>query len=410
MKRRIALGAAAMGLALAGLGAGPAARAADPPKDVEVALIVPISGPWAREGQLMRMGAEMAIDEINTGGGIKAMGGAKMKLVVADAGATTETAKDAAQRLLAQHPDLAGGVGSWLSSFTLAVTEVSERAKVPWLTLSYSDAITSRGYKYVFQTSPTADHMADEMIPTLIALAKAAGAKPLKTVGIVMDNTASNVSYVKPMLGGQFAKYGLKLVLDEVYTPPLSDATPLIQKVRSAHPDFLLLLSSNVPDDAMLLEKLDEFGLSVSKLPTIGSGTHMGTPELKKITGGELLQGLLTGASDWGLNDQGDIAARFEKRTGEPWITQDGISAYGDMWIFKDALEAVGSTDHAKIDDELHKIDITSGPAAQAFPGPVKFDAQGHRVDAPLVIVQWQNGKAVSVFPLKRGLAKPFWP
>ena len=33
-------------------------------------------------------------------------------------------------------PDLVGGTGSWLSSFTLAVTEVTERAQLPWLTLS----------------------------------------------------------------------------------------------------------------------------------------------------------------------------------------------------------------------------------------------------------------------------------
>ena len=59
--------------------------------------------------------------------------------------------------MVAQEPDLVGGFGCWLSSFTLAATEVTERAELPWLTLSYSDAITGRGYKYVFQSSPTAD-------------------------------------------------------------------------------------------------------------------------------------------------------------------------------------------------------------------------------------------------------------
>jgi len=40
--------------------------------------------------------------------------------------------------------------GSYLSSFTLAVTEVTERAQLPMLTLSYSDLVTDRGFKYVF--------------------------------------------------------------------------------------------------------------------------------------------------------------------------------------------------------------------------------------------------------------------
>src|SRR5215475_13466067 len=99
---------------------------AQQPKEVEVALIVPLSGPWARQGQLERMGAEMAIDDINKAGGIKSMGGAKMKLIVSDAGDSAEKAKNAAQRLVAQNPDVVGGIGAWLSSFTLAVTEVTE--------------------------------------------------------------------------------------------------------------------------------------------------------------------------------------------------------------------------------------------------------------------------------------------
>ena len=65
-------------------------------------MIAPLSGPWARQGQLMRMGAEMAIDDINQAGGIKTLGGAKIELVVADAGDSTEKAKNAAQRLLSQ--------------------------------------------------------------------------------------------------------------------------------------------------------------------------------------------------------------------------------------------------------------------------------------------------------------------
>ena len=94
-------------LALAATGAMPAAAQ---PTDVEVALIVPLSGPWARQGLLERMGAEMAIDDINKAGGIKALGGAKMKLVIADAGDSAEKAKNAAQRLVAQAQELVQGV------------------------------------------------------------------------------------------------------------------------------------------------------------------------------------------------------------------------------------------------------------------------------------------------------------
>src|SRR4030095_6778527 len=61
----------------------PPAPAAD---DVRIALVAPLSGRWARQGQLKKMGAEMAIEEINSQGGIKALGGAKIVLREADAG------------------------------------------------------------------------------------------------------------------------------------------------------------------------------------------------------------------------------------------------------------------------------------------------------------------------------------
>ena len=76
--------------------------------------------------------------------------------------------------MVAQEPDLVGGFGCWLSTFTLAATEVTERAELPWLTLSYSDAITGRGFKYVFQSSPTADAQAEELLPMIVELAQKA--------------------------------------------------------------------------------------------------------------------------------------------------------------------------------------------------------------------------------------------
>ena len=397
------------GLALAGamgLGFRPALAQT---KEVRVAMIAPLSGPWARQGQLMRMGADMAIEEINQKGGVRALGGAKMVLVVADAGDSTEKAKNAAQRLLAQDPDLVGGTGAWLSSFTLAVTEVTERAQLPMLTLSYSDLITGRGFKYVFQTSPTAGHQAAETLPTALKLAESATGKRPKTVGILMDNTASPTSFAKPLREGGLEKLGLKLVVDQVFTPPLSDATPLIEKVRTARPDFLLLLLSAMPDNKLVLEKLDEFKLSKGRLPLVGNGSPLGTPELKDTIGADLLEGLLFSVADWPFKGDEEIVERFKKRTGEPWMTQDGITAYGDMWILKEAAERAGAADRAKVTEALRALDLTSGPVALSFPGPVRFDENGRRVDVPMIFAQWQNGLPVTVFPPELALAKPYW-
>lgn len=379
-------------------------------KTIKIASIAPLSGPWARQGQLLKMGTDMAMEDINSGGGIKSLGGAKIEVISADAGDSTEKAKNAAQRLLSDQPELVGGTGAWLSSFTLAVTEVTERASLPWLTLSYSDAITNRGFKFVFQTSPTADWQAKETVPTAVKLAEAATHKTPKTVGIIMDNTAAPVSFSKPLREGELEKIGLKLTVDQIFTPPLSDATPLVEKVRSAKPDFLLLLTSAMPDCKLVLEKLDEFGLAHGKIPLVGNGAPFGSPELLKTIGPDLLEGLLFSVANWPTKGQEDFIERFKKKTGESFLTQDGLCGYGDVAILAAALEAAGAADRIKVAEAIRAMNLTTGRAASCFPGPIKFDDKGRREDVPMIFAQWQKGMPVTVFPADRALAKPIWP
>ncbi len=396
----------AMLAAAIAVSAGPAWSQA---KEVRVAMIAPMSGPWARQGELMKKGADMAIEDINRAGGIKSMGGARLRLLVVDAGDSAEKAKNAAQRLVAQETDVVGASGAWLSSFTLAVTEVTERAELPVLTLSYSDVITGRGYKYVFQTSPTGGAQAQGALPALLELAKIATGKPLKTVGIVMDNTAAPMSFVKPMREGGFDKLNLKLVVDETFTPPLADATSVVQKVRNSRPDVLLLLPTSVPDDKLVLEKLSEMGLGRGRLPVVSNGAHIGAPEMLRLVGKELMEGVMTVVANWGAKGQEKLIADFKQRTGEPWMTQDSISTYGDMWIFKEALETAGSADRKKVAEAMRNMDTTDGPA-KFFPGGrLKFEENGRRAGAGLLIVQWQNGEPLVVYPPAAALAKPNW-
>jgi len=383
--------------------------AAQQPKDVEVALVVPLSGPWARQGQLERMGAEMAIDDINKSGGIKSLGGAKMKLILLDTGDSAEKAKNAAQRLVAQNPDVIGGVGAWLSSFTLAVTEVTERAELPWLTLSYSDVITGRGFRYVFQTSATGDRQSELALPTIIELAEKTTGKKPTTTGVIQDNTAAPVSFMKPMRAGGFEKAGLKILVDETYTPPLSDATPLVSKVRTLRPDFMWVISTSIPDDSLLIQKFSEMGIGPTKLPIVGNGAHFGAPELLKVAGADVLEGTLITVANWSNDGQRQLIEEFKKRTGEPWLTQDSLCAYGHVWILKEAVEKAAATDRRQVADAIRAMDTSEGPARYFAGNHIKFDDKGRRVDAPLVIFQWRDGVPVTVYPQGPGSAKPRW-
>jgi branched-chain amino acid transport system substrate-binding protein len=379
------------------------------PKEVKVALIAPLSGPWARSGDLMRKGAELAIEDINAAGGIKALGGARMRLITIDAGDSVEKAKNAGQRMLSQEPDLVGATGSWLSSFTLAITEVTERAELPMLTLSFADSITARGFKYVFQTSIPASQMSAGAVPALMELARLAG-KPAKTVGIVSDNTASPMAFTKPLREGGLDKLGLKLVVDEIFTPPLSDASSMIQKVRSSRPDMLLNMATALPDFKLTLEKINEVGLGKGRLPVIANSGAMSAPELLTLMGKDTLEGLFNITANSAGKGHEKISEEFSKRKGEPWVPQDPMSTYGDMWIFKEAMEMAKSADRKAVAAAIRRMDTTEGPAKYFPGGRIKFDETGRRVGAKLVISQWQNGKPVVVFPTEIAVAAPIWP
>ncbi len=387
---------------LAPMVAVPVAVAAE---DVKIALVAPLSGRWARQGQLKKMGAEMAIEEINSQGGIKALGGAKIVLREADAGDSVEKAVSAAQRVLTREK-ISAGIGSWLSSFTLGVTEVAERLQVPWLTLSYADNITERGFKYTFQTSPVSSLQAEQALDLVVEIGKKNN-RPLKKAALVGDNTAATVFFFKPLREKLFKAKGIELVVDEIWTPPLADATAIVQKLRSTQPDIVFYGATNFPDSIQVLQKIKEFGV---KVPIQGVGAWLVTPEYVQTVGKELLDNIMSVVAAHPLKGQEDLVKRFKERTKEPFMTQDPLMTYYHVWLIKEAAEQAKSYDPKAIRDAIAKLDLKSGPAANTLlPGRIRYDERGRRVGATPIIVQWQGGEPFTVVPADYAMRKPIW-
>ena len=382
------------------------------PKDVKVALIAPLSGSMARAGQLMRIGAELGVQDINAKGGIAALGGARMKLVVEDAGDKVETAKNAAQRLVANEPDVVAGTGAWSSSLTLAITEVTERAGLPWITLSYADQITGRGFKYVLQTVTVASALALDAMPTVASMAERATGKKPQTVAMLSDSSAASQAFVKPLREGGFEKQGIKVVMDEVYTSPLSDASSIVQKLRSTRPDFMLFYALSFSDSKLVLSKMNEFGLGKGRIPTVTVGVQMASPEMLKALGPEALEGLIVVTPNWTSKFQKDILPGLTKRSQEPWIGQDTITTYGDMWLIKDAIERAKSADRDKVMAALRSTSVSRGTGAATYYMGEKlaFDQTGRRVGGAVALVQWQHGQPATIWPEEDAFEKAIWP
>lgn len=380
--------------------AGPAAAQDGDP--IRLAVILPLSGPYARSGELELAGIRLAADEINAAGGIKSLNGRKLTLAVQDTGTTVESAISAARTLLASGTKISGGIGAWLSSFTLGVTEVAERRHVPWLTVSSSDQVSNRGLRFLYQIVAPSSVWANRGLSYLKALSEAKGC-PIRIVAIVGDNSASPTAFFGAVRNGVAQRLGWQITVDATWTPPLADATAIAQRLKAAKPDLVLFGASNFADAAQVLGKGVEFNIKTNYL---GNGSWLVMPEYIQGVGSQNIDGIFAISGAHPLQGFGTTETRFKARTNEPFIQQEGIAGYTNVWIFKEALEKAESAEPEAVNTAIRSLDLSTGPAAASLPsGRVKFDDKGLLVDATPVVAQWQAGVPVSVYPTDRALA-----
>ena len=87
-------------LVLASLAAiiGPAPAGAA--EEVRIGVVSPMTGPTAKFGQAQKNALTMAVDDLNAAGGIKSLGGAKIRLVFGDTRGEADTGVTETERLI----------------------------------------------------------------------------------------------------------------------------------------------------------------------------------------------------------------------------------------------------------------------------------------------------------------------
>src|SRR5689334_25048912 len=121
LSRRRLLTGTALGAASAAAGsiAMPSVlRAAGAP--VKLGVLHPVSGALSYSGQQGRLGAMMAIDDINASGGIKALGGAKFDPMLGDAQSTPDGGNAEVEKMNAA--GICAVVGGYASAICLSAS------------------------------------------------------------------------------------------------------------------------------------------------------------------------------------------------------------------------------------------------------------------------------------------------
>src|ERR1700730_2638645 len=149
-----------------------------------------LTGGLGEIGQRMTWGLQIAIDQINREGGIKSLGGAKRKAIMADTTSETPTQAASVTRRIIDQDKAIVLAGATASAMTLAATVESEKSEIPIVTNSYADGIVTRGYKYTFKITPQGGPVWSWSMSSGYEMWKASKGSPPKSALIFMSNDA----------------------------------------------------------------------------------------------------------------------------------------------------------------------------------------------------------------------------
>jgi len=370
-------------IALAVFGIARKAFAAEP---VNIGGLYPLTGSFAQIGQGCVNAAKLAVQMVNEAGGIKSLGGAPLNLIVSDVQSDTTVTRTETDRLISAYK-LSAIHGAFASALTLIASEVAERAKMPLLTGSSSDQL-NKNRRYTFTPFSRASQFAEAQLQ----MTKLVSDSP--KVAVIFENTAFGTS-TSNGLREQASGQGVEVVMFEPYSAGLTDASPLINKVRASGANMLFPVSY-LNDLILIIRAIRQNGLEIAI--NGGSGGFV-IPDFYKNVG-SVAEGLL-GVAHWNHDVNADarkVNENYKKQYGE-FLFEYAGGLVAQTFMIADALERAASTDPQKVRDALSTLDVSSGYAAMGPGGKVKFGPNGKNIYAHPVGVQWQHGDLATVFP-----------
>ena len=237
---------------------------------VRIGVVLPLSGQFALGGQNVKRGYDLAVEEINKGGGVKALGGAQIELVYADNQGKQDVAIGETERLI-QQESVAAIMGSWHSPTTIAGTQAAERNKTPWIIeVSSADIILERGFKYVTRVNVKASWYGEAPVDFL-DYAKSTLKQKVERVAIMYTDDDWGRASIAKGTKEALKKRGYEIVEEIAYPSSSQDVTTYITKIKASRPDALIITS--FPNDAVLVGRaMEQLSVKVPIAVGVSSG------------------------------------------------------------------------------------------------------------------------------------------
>jgi branched-chain amino acid transport system substrate-binding protein len=366
---------------------------------VNIGVIQPLSGANAQFGINCRNGVEFVADAINAAGGIKALDGAKISLVVSDATSNPSTASSVAEQMISRNA-LSAVLGSFASSLTLPVSEVAARANIPFLTMSFADEITGRGLESVFQVVAKASVIGQAQVNYTLAIANAAGRK-IEKIAIMYENTAYGVAQSRGLRRAA-RDANVDVAMDEPYPLGITDATPLIDKLRTSGAQAAFPLSY-LNDSLFIVRTMRQQRITV---PVIGGAAGYIIPDFEKGLG-EFAENVFS-ISPTNYDLAPALTDAFRKRFGF-FMVHEAIESAVTLDLLVQAIDRAKSAKPNALIEALHGGRFEGGWTKAMPGGAVQFDQAGLNTLSVPVMVQWRNKELVTVWPRAVAKASAVW-
>jgi branched-chain amino acid transport system substrate-binding protein len=400
LSRREFLQANAAGAAVtAGTLAMPGVLRAQAPV-VKVGILQPITGALAYDGQQGRVGAELAIRDINANGGIKSLGGARLEMVFGDARSTPEGGTQEVEKMQADR--VVAIVGGFASPICLAATQAAARYDLPYVVdVGVSDQIVNRGLKNTFRFGPGFGTCATQALDNLVRINEAAG-KPAKTVVLVHEDGLFGSGLAK-LMQAELPKRGFEVLETIAHPTPARDMSNVALQIRAKNPD-LVIPSSYYGEFVLLSRTMQQQRIRPKGIYAVLNGAASNFRFLREFP--EAANHVMD-CNHWhDPRKPKSLALRKEVESAGNFWTYNIPLNYSALLLLADAIERGQSTDRAKITEAL----AGSTFDGHIMPyGPTKF-VGGQNTGAAPVNTQVQGGDIKVIFPADFADAKPMFP
>lgn len=375
--------------------AGSAALGGDRPQgdadQVIIGSLHPRTGSNAADGQQMDFAAKMAVEEINTDGGIDSLNGAALELSSVDTKSEPETAQSEATRLIQEGSSAL--IGAFESGPSANISSVAERNEVPFvMDVAALDSILEQGYDYSFRIQPSGSMMGKRSADYLNQMAKDAG-EDVSTVGVLYEQGNYGTA-VDKAFEDRIDDLGMNINTSISYDPASSNMSTQVQRAVAGGVD-VLAVTGYYSDSLLISQAINSISPDIKAVYGVANGGFDQEQFVKDAPNGG--DGYLNAnyRLDVTSKDSLKVASKFEKSYGEPMRASAALT-YDAVNLVAEAINEAGSADPSAIREAIADSDYRP---IVVNDGTVKFDATGQNVNATVSVLQVQKGQIRTVFP-----------